>query len=227
MKKITIIFLSFFVLTGCNNKEIKEEINQTNTTTTTITKSSYTDLNPIRLAFYLYHNQLTDRVLITEYTANWSDNTDICSLEVFYTNEQFISGLPFQQIWYNYYNYYDKHQNIDKYKIGYHINFVINNETTIDQNILSPNDTDNLFNYLQIYLYDDIHQEIGKWYSHVTNDEYNDNTLLTSIKLTNGDFTDQITSDITLTVFTYDEDDFDTNNNYRGSSSYTIKIKRI
>ena len=31
---------------------------------------------------------------------------------------------------------------------------------------------------------------------------------------------------ITLTAFTYDEDDFDKENNYRGNSKYTINIKR-
>lgn len=31
---------------------------------------------------------------------------------------------------------------------------------------------------------------------------------------------------ITLTAFTYDEDDFDKENNYRGNSKYTINIKK-
>ena len=33
-----------------------------------------------------------------------------------------------------------------------------------------------------------------------------------------------ISSPITLTVFTYDEDDFDKDNNYIGKSKYTITI---
>ena len=79
---------------------------------------------------------------------------------------------------------------------------------------------------MPIYLYDDIHQEDGAWYSHVTEEEFNENTILTSIKLTGSTLTNDINSDITLTVFTYDEDDFDESNNYRGISKDTIIIKR-
>lgn len=53
-----------------------------------------------------------------------------------------------------------------------------------------------------------------------------DNTLMTSIKIYAVDGIDDV-KDIILTAFTYDdEDDFDDNGNYRGSSSYTIEIKR-
>ena len=36
----------------------------------------------------------------------------------------------------------------------------------------------------------------------------------------------EASSDIILTAFTYDNDDFDENNNYRGNSKTTITIKR-
>ena len=60
----------------------------------------------------------------------------------------------------------------------------------------------------------------------IDKDEYNESTLITSIKLTGSTKTDKITSDITLTAFTYDSDDFDENNEYRGISKYTTTIKR-
>ena len=61
-------------------------------------------------------------------------------------------------------------------------------------------------------------------YSHL--EEVNDNTLMTSIKIYAVDGIDNV-QNIILTAFTYDdEDDFDDNGNYRGSSSYTINIKR-
>ena len=52
-----------------------------------------------------------------------------------------------------------------------------------------------------------------------------DNTILSSIKIFAVTSIDKV-EDITLTAFTYDEDDFDTNNNYQGNSKYSIKIKR-
>lgn len=47
---------------------------------------------------------------------------------------------------------------------------------------------------------------------------------MTSVKLYAVDEIDEVES-ITLTAFTYDEDDFDKENNYRGNSKYTINIK--
>ena len=83
-----------------------------------------------------------------------------------------------------------------------------------------------IFNpYIFIYLYDDIHQPDGAWYSHV--ESMTDNTLFSSIKLTAIHNLNEITSPVTLTVFTYDtEDDFDEDGNYRGNSKYTININK-
>ena len=39
-------------------------------------------------------------------------------------------------------------------------------------------------------------------------------------------YIDEITSDISLTAFTYDDDDFDENGEYRGISKQTVIIKR-
>lgn len=224
MKKLLIICF-IFLFCGCFEK--KENVSLTTTTTTTTTKPSYIDDNPIKLGFYLYTNSYTDRNLINNYEKIWESDTDIGSFEVFFTNEKNIPGSTFQTLWMNYFNLYS---NIDKYRIGYHIKFSTSDGNNIDQNILRPSDADNFFSYLQIYMYDDVHQEIGKWYSHVTNDEFNSNTLLSSIKLTNSITTDKINSDIELSVFTYDDyddfDDFNVNNYYRGNSIYKINIKR-
>ena len=76
--------------------------------------------------------------------------------------------------------------------------------------------------YFYIYFYDDVNAPNG-FYSHLEN--VNDNTLMTSVKLYAVDEIDEVES-ITLTAFTYDEDDFDKDNNYRGNSKYTINIKR-
>ena len=54
----------------------------------------------------------------------------------------------------------------------------------------------------------------------------NDDTIITSIKIYAVEGIDDV-EEITLTAFTYDnQDDFDDNNNYRGNSKYTITIKR-
>ena len=227
MKKKLILLLLIIISTGCQKTpNVNGNDNQVQSKTYPETKkevSSYIDNNKIIVGGYLYHNSTTDRNLLTEYTAIWQHNIDILSVEVFYTNEENISGKNIKYLWQEYRNNYE---DVDNYHIGYNISFY-ENEKHINKTILSPNDVDaELYNYIQIYLYDDINQEDNTIYSHITEEEYNDNSILTSIKLTGSYNTDKITSGIKLTVFTYDNDDFDENNNYRGKSKHTITIKK-
>ena len=224
MKKF-LILLAVLLFMGCNNKIESSDTNKVEipkTTTTTKKIEKYVDDNPIKLGLYMYYNSNTNRTLVHEYTADWLVYTDICSLEVFFTNDEAIPGTLFQTMWPEYYNNY---QNISNYKIGFNIEFdTINGH--IKQNILSPSDTYTIFDYVQLYLYDDVHKQPGVWYSHITDSEFSNDSILSSIKLTGSSKIDEITSDIKVTVFTYDEDDFDEQNYYRGKSSYTAIIKR-
>lgn len=226
MKKILIITCLLLTLTSCSYKTqpINKKDNKKNITSNVKEeiKDTYIDNNPITLGIYMYTNSSTPRYKTNEYKNNWELNVDICSLEIFYTNEDQIPGTNFKNLWNNYYqNYTD----INSYKIGYLIEFNTANEGKIKKYIKSPQDTDSIYKYIQIYLYDDIHQD-GGWYSHITENEYNTDSILTSIKLTGSTYIDEITSDISLTAFTYDDDDFDENGEYRGISKQTVIIKR-
>ena len=226
MKKILIITCLLLTLTSCSYKTqpINKKDNKKNITSNVKEeiKDTYIDNNPITLGIYMYTNSSTPRYKTNEYKNNWKLNVDICSLEIFYTNEDQIPGTNFKNLWNNYYqNYTD----INSYKIGYLIEFNTKNEGKIKKYIKSPQDTDSIYKYIQLYLYDDIHQD-GGWYSHITENEYNNDSILTSIKLTGSTYIDEITSDISLTAFTYDDDDFDENGEYRGISKQTVIIKR-
>lgn len=230
MKKILIMILvcgiilggffsykTFFKKENNNNTIIKDNIN----TDLQPETQKYIDNNPIKLGLYKYYGRNKDRELITEYVTNWNYHKDISSFEVFYTNENYITGYYFQD---TFKEYMDKYTNIDNYKIGYKISFITNTKE-INKIILSPKDTEEFFDYLEIYLYDDYHIDKGIWYSHTTEEQYNDETLLTSIKLTAGKQITDIISDITVLAFTYDYDDFDNEGNYQGNSQYTITVK--
>ena len=79
--------------------------------------------------------------------------------------------------------------------------------------------------YLYNYLYDDIHQEDGVWYSHIEPEDMKENTIFSSIKLYSAQEGSKIKYPINLTVFTYDSnDDFNELGYYRGNSYYTITI---
>ena len=63
------------------------------------------------------------------------------------------------------------------------------------------------------------------WYSHITKDDYKDDTIFSSIKLYMADKGTEITSPIILEVFTYDgEEDFDEKGHYRGISNHILRI---
>lgn len=187
----------------------------------------FKDPNPIAVSLYKYYGRGKAREKITEYTNTWKYHTDISSFEVYYTTESTLK-ISNQQTLFD--EYLKMHTDYNNYKIGYNVKFLINNKE-INKTILSPKDTEEIFDYLELYLYDDYHRTPGVWYSHTTEEEMNEETLLTSIKLTSGKLVDEITSDITLTVFTYDITDtenkaFTENNEYIGNSKYSITIKR-
>ena len=231
MKKVllTIILILIFFLGGLsinynqdkdeNNNPIIKQENVDNDIEPE--KNEYIDNNPIKLGLYKYYGRVKERELIKEYNATWQYHQDISSFEVYYTNEEFITNSRLKETFDNYKNNY---VNIDNYKIGYQINF-LTNDKEYNKPILSPKDTEEFFDYLEIYLYDDYHREPGVWYSHTLEEEMNDETLLTSIKLTAGKLISEIKSDISVTAFTYDYDDFDETGNYRGISKYTIVVK--
>lgn len=218
MKKIIIIIISILLITGCTKEKkieaeetIKEEV-----------KESYKDDNPIVLGLYIYQNSYTKRKLTKEVSPTWQKFNDLVSLEVYYTNKEELEITSQKELWKQYYKNYT---NINNYKVGFNIEFD-STDGHINENILKPEDTEKEIAALILtYLYDDINNT--GYYSHITKDEYDNNTIFSSIKLTAGSYYYNITSDIKVTVFTYkDENDFDENNNYRGISKFTTIIKK-
>lgn len=223
MKKIIIIGL--LLLTGCSINEKKETINEIeNDDSRKVEKETvpdYIDDNPIKLGLFLYDNNYHNKeVLEDAYYTDFISGKDIGSFEVFLTDDKVVDGSSFKNVWNKYYNNYE---DITNYKIGFNVKFMLYDGNHYSSNFLSP-DIFRYNEYFYVYLYDDIHQEDGKIYSHLENME--DNTLITSIKLFAVDGIDNVES-IILNVFTYDsDDDFDENGDYRGNSIYAIRIKR-
>ncbi len=218
---IASLLLLFIVLVGCTNQNITTN-NVSNSINNVIEEDEYIDDNDIIIGLYKEFNSNHQRELITTYNGPWNQYTDIMSFVTFASLEETISGSTFQTIWYDYWNRY----NSSNYKIGYYIYFTTTSGKVFEQTILSPGDGDWFFDYIQIYLYDDVHQQIGSWYSHITKEEMTDESILTSIKLTASTKIAEINSPIRLMVFTYDNDDFDENGYYRGNSKYEIIINK-
>ena len=223
MKKIFQVSLLICLLfvSGCgkNNKQDKEKKIDTSKEPVeeveVIEEDQYVDDNPIIVGLYD-----TNDTLVTEYYTTKTNFKDLVFGVVYTNDEHLINGYT-KYIW-NY--YYNNYTDIDNYKIGYNISFYNDNNELITKNITYVEDEYIVNPYFYVYLYDDINQVDGAWYSHLTKDDVKDNTIFTSIKLYLVQ-SEHISSPITLTAFTYDsDDDFDEDGNYRGNSKYTITI---
>lgn len=213
MKKVLLIILLILSLTSCKDTKTKEiEIPEINDKIV----ESYIDTNPIKIGIY------DTNKLIKEFKT-WTTNNlqDIGVFNIYFTDKEYLDST---WIKYNFNKYYNEYKDISNYKIGFYVSFEADDKK-IEKNILGPKDTFVLTPYIYNYLYDDVHQADGAWYSHIEEKDMKDNTVFSSIKLFSADIGSKIKYPITLKVFTYDsEDDFDESGFYRGNSSYTITI---
>ena len=177
----------------------------------------YEDLNNTPIAFYSIKGNSLQK--ISSINKELVIEDDIGLFQIFPSQEEQIPITNFAEDYFKQWQVYNK----NNLKVGFNIKFKINGQE-ISYNILSPSNTMDKWEHLMTYLYDDYANRNKSFYSHIENNEYNENTLFTAIKLQSSYSCSEITSNIYLTVFTYDtEDDFE-NNEYRGNSKYTITI---
>ena len=230
MKKIFIIFLSLTLITGCSffksedDKKVKDNVIKNDNSNDNFEDKneevipSYIDDNVIKIG--LYERNGSTLKLLSEYNSKIETKKDIKTFQAFPSNDLEInhSGEKYANYYYKVWNDVNPEK---KYKVGFNLSYTLVDGTSISQNILNPSTTQTN------YLYDAYKHRNDSFYSHIEEYEYNDETLITSIKLTAGSKFNDIKSKITLTVFTYDEDDFDENNMYRGNSKYSVIISDL
>ena len=177
-----------------------------------------------KIGLYIHGQDLSIHNLITEYVSNWEKGKDIECFEAFTTNEKTVSGNGFKNTWEP---YWYKYSDADSCKIGYCLTFTLNSSEVMTKTIKAPTDTAKYFDYIELYIYDDVHQTQGVWYTHLSPSDIKDNTFMTSIKLTAGSKISEV-KDIKLTAFTYSSDkDFDpVTGTYIGKNSYEITVTR-
>lgn len=181
------------------------------------------DIYPDRVGIYIPAEDGTKaRKRITEFVAKRKAKTDIDCFEILATQVDKTESGAFRNIWSNAWNEEPTDPNA---KIGFHISFTLENGETVSTNILKPSDPKFFYDYLEIYLYDDIHQTPGQWYTHLEDSDMKEETIISSIKLTSGSKIKEV-GDITLTAFIYTgEDCFDLDGNYIGNVSETITVR--
>ena len=224
--KIVSLILFTLLISGCNifpKKEEKVELKEipSEKKEEVVSEPSYVDDNQIKVAFYNKNGYTLS--LAQGYNGPISIKKDITTFQVFFSNDEQVvfSNQKFGEYFYNTFNEINPEK---KYKVGFNLSYDLIDGTHISQNIFNPSTTQTNYDYIEVYLYDSYKHRNDSFYSHIEEYEYNDETMITSIKLTAGSKFNDIKSKITLTVFTYDEDDFDENNEYRGNSKYSLLI---
>ena len=220
MKKVlTIILIALIIITGCGKKEKEAKEIKHEKETKEVVENTYKDMNNTPIGIYkLEGNKL---IRLDNITKELKVEEDIDTFQIYFSNDKEINlNKSFSDSYYEEYNKY-------KVKVGFNISFKLKNGMDITYNILTPNNTFDKWEYLMTYLYDDFANKGKSFYSHIENEEYNDSTLFTAIKLQSSYKCKDIDSKINLKVFTYDDDDDLVDNNYRGNSYFvtTINIK--
>lgn len=220
IKKTFLIICILCLLIGCDNKHSTNndnlDIDENNSVIDDNSNiDKYIDDNPIKVSLYDGNKK------ITSYNTTLANFKDIAVFDIIYTDKDILDSSNTKN---NYLKYYNEYEDIDDYKTGFFIFFEADGKL-VEELVLDPSSQHNMTPYLYIYLYDDVNQAPNTYYSHLEMKDFNDSTIISSIKLFLAQEGIKITSPITMTVFTYNGDeDFDENNRYRGNSSYTIII---
>ena len=217
MKKIILLLVLLLVIvSGCDKKEVKKK-EKKKVEVEYVEK--YEDLNTTPISFYSSND--SGLVKLTKIHKKLVSMEDIGIFQVYPSNEESISfNNGFGNSFYNEWMKYNTSNNL---KIGYNIKFSTD-EGEISYNIFNPSNCMEKWEYLLNYLYDDYANRGKSFYSHIEENEFNENTLPTSIKLQSNDKALSIKNKILLTVFTYDSEDDFKDNEYRGNSSSTLTI---
>lgn len=158
---------------------------------------------------------------MSEFTSAWKRGKDIDCFEALVSDASTLTGKNFYSIckecW-------AKLPDPYAMKIGYTLRYTLADGQEISMTIRKPGDITHT-EYVECYLYDDVHQS-GGFYTHLSDSNIKENTLITSIKITCGDKIDQV-QQMYLGAFLYDSDGmFDAAGNYSGPWYTEISIRR-
>lgn len=139
-------------------------------------------------------------VLVSRHEDDMSGGRDLCVLGAFPSTEATLSGKNMGDIW-------SACITGNGFSESLRPGFLLEFDTPdgkCEKLILRPSDiTDAYWDYIETYVYDDIHQTPGAWYSHLLDSEFTDETIITSVKITAGERIAAV-KNLTLTVFLYE-----------------------
>lgn len=215
MKKILILILFIFLLTGCSsNKDTKKVVKEKKKEPVKV-EEKYIDNNNTPISFYEVNNRKLTKIHSTSSTIG--REIDVGVYTIYLSNEEEINLNDSYAN--SFYNEWIKYNKDNKLKIGFNIKY-----SDVSFNILSPDNCFDHVNDIMTYLYDDYANRGKSFYSHIEKEQYTDSSLFTSIKLQASVAYDRLLPKIELTAFTYDSEDDLINDTYRGNSKYMVTI---
>ncbi|MBE7058593.1 MAG: hypothetical protein E7387_05785 [Ruminococcaceae bacterium] len=152
---------------------------------------------PDKLGLYIAENG--ERTFVDKFSSKWAEGQNIDCFEVLASDEESLSG-KFGELWESTWNNFSNTKNV---KIGYKLEIHLFSGETFSFDIKNPKDAMQYKEYIEVYLYDDIH--VSGWYSHLEEDDMKDETIMTSIKLTATPKQNEINK-IHLTAYFYTTD---------------------
>ena len=186
---------------------------------------------PVRL-YEMDYSADTAR-LVKDYYTDWDPDHDIAVFGAFNTDE---SEIYFNTEKEAHLRYWNSVETAADYKIGYEISFEVGGEKRVitilgpedveksDDLFMGDVDTEEVTGYLGVWLYDDVNQEDGAWYSHILPEEVDEDTLLTSVKLRATPKSKEI-ENVILKAFSYSSAlEFNEAKQYNNNYGYEIRI---
>ncbi|MBR6675808.1 MAG: hypothetical protein IKL24_00565 [Clostridia bacterium] len=121
---------------------------------------------------------------LSEWNEPWIAGKDIAVFDIIPSAEETLNNSSFQALWIAESNKISNNSFVKPYLL---LEYSLKDGTKESVIITSWREAEDVISkgYIEVYLYDDIHQD-GDWYSHLTEADTNDETVISSVKLTAG-----------------------------------------
>ena len=137
--------------------------------------------------------------LMESLVSTWNAGEDIVVFDLIPSNHTTISGsASYKELWAHHAAVLGEEGTVKPYVI---LEYTLSDGSTVSREIRSYAEAEEevAAGYIEVYLYDDVHQPDGTWYSHLTEYTTNNDTVISSVKLTAGAKIDSV-SEVSLTA---------------------------
>ena len=137
--------------------------------------------------------------LMESLVSTWNAGEDIVVFDLIPSNHTTISGsASYKELWKHQAAVLGEEGTVKPYVI---LEYTLSDGSTVSREIRSYAEAEEevAAGYIEVYLYDDVHQPDGTWYSHLTEYTTNNDTVISSVKLTAGAKIDSV-SEVSLTA---------------------------